>query len=184
VERIPETGENKHWRELWPLSLEEIAVCRAERYEYCDTELRQEILNKLEKRKILVSQNHVSEHTASRWETPEQYKARTGKPWPDDWAVYYRYVSASGKLDIWRTGYYENIANSNHDFRSHNAGYYQIVCATEAGPPPDDWRPEDIEREYICTRSKECPEKVPEQTWKQGLLFEEAWDEKYSYCGG
>jgi hypothetical protein len=80
------------------------------------------------------------------WETPEQYQERTGKAWPDDWAVYYRYVSAGGKLDIWRTGYYKNIANSNHDFRSHNAGHHQMVCATESGIPPDGWRPGEMEK--------------------------------------
>jgi hypothetical protein len=85
----------------------------------------------------------IAELRAPRWYTPEQWEQRTGEPWPDNAAVYYRYVSAGGKLDIWRTGCYKNIANSNHDFRSHNAGYHQIVCATEAGPPPADWEPEE-----------------------------------------
>jgi hypothetical protein len=45
--------------------------------------------------------------------------------------------------DKWRTGNYKNISDSDADFRSHNAGHHQIICATEAGPPPDDWKPEE-----------------------------------------
>jgi hypothetical protein len=39
--------------------------------------------------------------------------------------------------------YYDICENRDRDldFRSHNAGYHQIICATEAGPPPDDWEP-------------------------------------------
>jgi hypothetical protein len=80
----------------------------------------------------------IAELKAPRWYTPERWEQRTGEPWPDSGAVYYRYVSTTGKLDVWRIGNYENIANSNHDFRSHNAGYHQIICATEAGPPPEN----------------------------------------------
>jgi hypothetical protein len=58
VERIPKMGENKHWRGLWPLSLEEIAINGVDWYEYYDTELRQEILDKLDKGKMLVAQNN------------------------------------------------------------------------------------------------------------------------------
>jgi hypothetical protein len=47
VERIPKMGESKHWRHLWPLSLAEIARYGVDGYEYCDTELKQEILNRL-----------------------------------------------------------------------------------------------------------------------------------------
>jgi hypothetical protein len=30
----------------------------------------------------------IAELKAPRWETPEQYQARTGKAWPDNGAVY------------------------------------------------------------------------------------------------
>jgi hypothetical protein len=79
-----------------------------------------------------------------RRETPEQYRKRTGKPWPDNWAVYYRYVLNGVPRDSWRVGNYKNISYSNADFRQANAGYHQIVCAGDAGPPPDDLEPEEL----------------------------------------
>jgi hypothetical protein len=71
-----------------------------------------------------------------RWETPEQWEERTGEPWTDDWAVYYR-NPVDGKWYVMsfadakdRIGGRVWILNLN------------VVCATEAGPPPDDWRSE------------------------------------------
>jgi hypothetical protein len=75
---------------------------------------------------------------APRFETPEQYRKRTGEPWPDDWAVYCRYrcngYSLQGK---WHGETYSQIKNEEYGLDQK-----QIVIATEAGPPPDDWRPE------------------------------------------
>jgi hypothetical protein len=73
-----------------------------------------------------------------RWETPEQREKRTGEPWPDDWVVYCRYrcngYSLQGK---WHGETYSRIKNEEYGLDQK-----QIVCATEAGPPPDNWRPE------------------------------------------
>jgi hypothetical protein len=69
-----------------------------------------------------------------RWETPEQYKERTGEDWPDEAAVYIygecydyswsvcRYITAKE----WR---------------------YFCICANMAGPPPADWKPEEVEND-------------------------------------
>jgi hypothetical protein len=82
--------------------------------------------------------------------TPEQYKARTGEAWPDNWAVYVRgFDKKEGGCEF---GHAERF------FREWEATTYEnakwvvgrdyflnviIICATEAGPPPDDWRPEE-----------------------------------------
>jgi hypothetical protein len=34
-----------------------------------------------------------------RWETPDQYKKRTGEPWPDRWAVYALYEDNDGNKE-------------------------------------------------------------------------------------
>jgi hypothetical protein len=47
IERIPEFGENKHWRNLCPVSLEEIQKKGVDSYEYESKELRQEIISKI-----------------------------------------------------------------------------------------------------------------------------------------
>jgi hypothetical protein len=74
----------------------------------------------------------------SRWYTPEQWEKRTGKAWPDDWAVYCRYRSNGDELQChWRATTYDLIKNEEWWLDQK-----QIVCATEAGPPPDDWIPE------------------------------------------
>jgi hypothetical protein len=68
------------------------------------------------------------------WETPEKRKDRTGEEWPDDWAVYYR-VS---KADCWVVFTYgEAKRDAVHSF----IPLAQIICATEAGRPPDGWEP-------------------------------------------
>jgi hypothetical protein len=71
---------------------------------------------------------------APRWETPEQWEKRTGETWPDDWAVYALYETAAGEERFW--------AAEEHCYARDGVSKY-IVCATEAGPPPDDWEPED-----------------------------------------
>jgi hypothetical protein len=77
-----------------------------------------------------------------QWETPEQYKARTGKAWAEDWAVYFRICTDKfGGFTV----YTYKDALRLYDMAVAHTGItpeYQIVCATEAGPPPDDWRPE------------------------------------------
>jgi hypothetical protein len=75
----------------------------------------------------------VADLKAPRWETPEQREKRTGEPWPDDWAVYALYETAAGEERFWAAEEY---------CYSRNGKSKCIVCATEAGPPPDDWDPE------------------------------------------
>jgi hypothetical protein len=69
-----------------------------------------------------------------RWYTPEQLKAETGKEWPDNWAVYTRSLYITGKWGAWETGSYADT--------KHVLYKVQIACATEAGRPPNGWRPE------------------------------------------
>jgi hypothetical protein len=78
-----------------------------------------------------------------RWETPEQYEKRTGEPWPDDWAVYALYEDNGGRLKWFAQsrGFTEKQIKRNKS----DSRIKMMVCATEAGPPPDDWRPEEPE---------------------------------------
>jgi hypothetical protein len=89
-----------------------------------------------------------------RWETPEQWEKRTGNPWSDELAVYYRdrgYADV-GKTEwsLWRGMLYKDAKKEARDEKPHMSGVtladYQIACATEAGPPPDDWEPEEGEK--------------------------------------
>ena len=47
VERIPEFGENKHWRHLYPLSLEDIAM-DVDAYNFCSDKLKKEVFEKID----------------------------------------------------------------------------------------------------------------------------------------
>jgi hypothetical protein len=67
-----------------------------------------------------------------RWETPEQYRERTKEAWPDNGAVYWKWADD----DAWTIGKYSVIRDGDDPF-----GVW-VICATEAGPPPDGWRPE------------------------------------------
>jgi hypothetical protein len=75
---------------------------------------------------------------ASRWETPEQWEKRTGEPWPDNGAVYFQYRYTNGKFCGWQAASYLH-AQVEPLFRTEKL----IVVATEAGPPPDGWEPEE-----------------------------------------
>jgi hypothetical protein len=66
-----------------------------------------------------------------RWETPEQWEKRTGKAWPDDWPVWNITKEMIG------------ISTMAEEAERKKWGNHVYVCATEAGPPPDDWRPEE-----------------------------------------
>jgi hypothetical protein len=67
-----------------------------------------------------------------RWETPEQREKRTGEAWPDNGAVYALVELLHGEL-LWEV--------MSHDTAKTAANY--IVCAAEAGPPPNNWQPEE-----------------------------------------
>jgi hypothetical protein len=72
-----------------------------------------------------------------RWETPEQYEKRTGETWPDDWAVYALYENNDGEKQ-WFWGGYEKERDKTG---RRNKNPVAIVCATEAGPPPENFKP-------------------------------------------
>jgi RimJ/RimL family protein N-acetyltransferase len=67
-----------------------------------------------------------------RWETPEQWEKRTGEAWPDNGAVYFK-MSHLGDDVEWGVCRLVS-ARRDHDI---------CAVATEAGPPPDGWKPEE-----------------------------------------
>jgi hypothetical protein len=74
-----------------------------------------------------------------RWSTPEQWEKRTGEPWPDNGAVYWRMRDdKKSKWYEWFPMPYEMAELAI----VKTIGEHQVVCATEAGPPPENWRPE------------------------------------------
>jgi hypothetical protein len=78
-----------------------------------------------------------------RWETPEQYENRTGEEWPEKAAVYVRVYA--DKFPGFGVYTYADALRLVRMATAHTGitGKHQIACATEAGPPPDDWRPEE-----------------------------------------
>jgi hypothetical protein len=75
-----------------------------------------------------------------RYYTPKQWKQLTGKPWPEEWAVYVLVRNKHTKEKCYRWEIFSYYAT--RPFRGHNP----IVCATEAGKPPKSWRPEEEDR--------------------------------------
>jgi hypothetical protein len=78
----------------------------------------------------------------SRYETPEQRKERTGEEWPDNWPVYTR---LRGKTRVWDVGFYgaHKKAEAFVRYVGGNDAPVDVICATMAGPPPDDYVVED-----------------------------------------
>jgi hypothetical protein len=77
--------------------------------------------------------------TLHQWETPEQWEKRTEEPWPDNGAVYVRQADGSSP---WIVKQYLDMKISNWLVP------ITIICATKAGPPPDEWRPEGGKKTY------------------------------------
>jgi hypothetical protein len=75
---------------------------------------------------------------APRWYTPEQWEKRTGKAWPDSGAVYWRGMDYDGLRSEWRVSAYKSVRLCPAIYRRS-----ECVCATEAGPPPENWEPEE-----------------------------------------
>ncbi len=61
------------------------------------------------------------------YETPEQYKLRTGTEWPDDALVWVRHI----KDNLWSLTKFKIFKNS-YD--------YEAVIAIKIGPPPAAWQ--------------------------------------------
>jgi ParB family chromosome partitioning protein len=74
-----------------------------------------------------------------RWETPEQWEKRTGDPWPDVGAVYALYEKNDGE----REWYGQSWDFTKNQQKKKNSNIMAVVIATEAGPPPDDWKPDE-----------------------------------------
>jgi hypothetical protein len=91
------------------------------------------------------------------WETPEQWKKRTGKAWAKNGAVYAKFEELDFKgglghvIKKWGEWDLKTLRMARHTQKlcKNSFGVDEwscrsvIVCATEAGPPPDDWRPEE-----------------------------------------
>jgi hypothetical protein len=75
--------------------------------------------------------------TQPRFETPEQYNKRTGKPWPDTWPVFFEYRENTNQ-------YYVDKLEKIKNERVLKIG--RVCVFTEAGPPPDDWKPKEETR--------------------------------------
>jgi hypothetical protein len=71
-----------------------------------------------------------------RWETPEQWEKRTGKAWPEMAAVYAFPDLGWIAMSFWMPKLNTFLGDRSHDD-------IIIICATESGPPPKEWRPEE-----------------------------------------
>jgi hypothetical protein len=88
-------------------------------------------------------------HRYRKWETPEQFKERTGEEWPDNAAVYWCYykTNKSNKRlplegDGWFVDKFYNV-KSEMSVEWLSTRKPIIICAsTRWGYPPEDWRPE------------------------------------------
>jgi hypothetical protein len=92
----------------------------------------------------------IAELETPRWYTPERWDAETGEPWPDNAAVYLRgfdkkecgcaFGHAEQFYHEWVITTYENAKwVVSRDYFLNVI----IICATEAGCPPDGWKPEE-----------------------------------------
>lgn len=66
------------------------------------------------------------------WETPEQYKERTGENWLKSWAVY---------AAVWKDGKIRDWKVMTHK-KAYEERYQLYVIANHHGKPKPDWRPE------------------------------------------
>jgi hypothetical protein len=80
-----------------------------------------------------------------RWETPEQREKRTGEAWPDNGAV--RALNPDDEwelMEYWRAKQLQqDLARLDKDFGDEPEGLLIVCDRGEAGPPPDEWRPEE-----------------------------------------
>ena len=70
------------------------------------------------------------------YETPEQYERRTGKKWPENAPVWYRYKDQQDFKE-WSWVLSRKLVA---DARNSREKLY-ILCAQSPEPPPNDWRP-------------------------------------------
>jgi hypothetical protein len=72
------------------------------------------------------------------YETPEQYKARTGKEWYG--AVWCRANFGVHGVTDWFISECGNVEKVLRYFE----GSREVLCAQSPNPPPDDWEPEEV----------------------------------------
>jgi hypothetical protein len=92
----------------------------------------------------LASEREINEALAElktpRRYTPEQWEAETGRPWPDNGAVYL-FDPYTGWRDVALYGaMYDKVGELNKRYIPYES--VVVICATEAGCPPDGWKPE------------------------------------------
>ena len=75
------------------------------------------------------------------FETPEQYKERTGKDWPDNAPVWWKVCDEENcpSEGHWHRGLFKEMRDI---FYLSEIYPYIILCFQSPNPPPDDWRPE------------------------------------------
>jgi len=78
--------------------------------------------------------NHGEMTEIPDYETPAQYKERTGKPYSDNGLVFYRYVFEEG-VSKWEIDTYLYAIEYCVD-----EGIDEIVIADPPVQPPDDWK--------------------------------------------
>jgi hypothetical protein len=124
--------------------LEEVEYLLHERYNFG---LDEGVDNKPLKKRIDMLAEALAELKAPpRWETPEQWKKRTGEAWPYNSAVYCRgQLDASEDWSGWMINSHRGAVWTYDTF--HTFHDYHIVCATRPGPPPNDWKPEEGDHE-------------------------------------
>jgi hypothetical protein len=64
------------------------------------------------------------------FETPEQYKKRTGETWPDEGAVWFRPEKTT--YFVW--GVCRHVTAKKDNDKT-------IVCIQSPNPPPENWEP-------------------------------------------
>jgi hypothetical protein len=82
------------------------------------------------------------------FETPKQYRDRTGEPWKG--AVYFNIFSKKDGESLYKDGKYQvsstseiiETVNRVISFLGFPDCVVVVICATEAGPPPGGWKPE------------------------------------------
>jgi hypothetical protein len=83
------------------------------------------------------------------FETPEQWEKRTGEKWKG--AVYFNLFSRKDGKSLYTDGRYQ-VSSTGEIIETIDRvmgllGFPDcvvvVVCATEAGPPPDGWKPEE-----------------------------------------
>jgi hypothetical protein len=84
----------------------------------------------------------LKELKTPRFYTPERWEAETGEAWDDLNGVYMLEHGTWGSLS-WNFYSYENAKGRIAETVDGKEIEKPIICATEAGKPPDDWKPEE-----------------------------------------